>query len=334
MAYIDRKTEQELPVQKEKKGKCRILIALAAAAAVAAFAGIMLCCRRKKAQPQKETNEVWKTYVMPEGTAIAYEKQGGGDLPVVLLHGLYAGADRKEWANVAKSMAEKDEGYTVYTLDLPGFGQSSVLRKPWSAYHYVKAIHSFLKNVVQKPAVIIGVGISADFALMISRLYKEDVKKLVLLSPEGIGKGFANKEDVRFLKMLLCPVLGIPAFLFGTRKKAVTEELYAMFYEKERIPADFLGRVKENARKGKGARVRYAQCKTRFAACDTKHAFQELSLPFLCIWGEKNKKNPPIYLEEAEKLQEKGEFMLFEDTAELPHLENPKSFLQIMEGFL
>ena len=78
----------------------------------------------------------------------------------------------------------------------------------------------------------------------------------------------------------------------------------------------------------------YAGYVTRFAAANTKQAFASLSLPFLLIWGERNVRNSSVYLEEAENLQEKGEFMLFEDTAALPHMENSKAFSQILKDFL
>ena len=97
---------------------------------------------------------------------------------------------------------------------------------------------------------------------------------------------------------------------------------------------DFVKNLKQNARYGKGAQASYAGYVTRFAAADTKQAFTSLSLPFLLIWGERNVRNSAVYLEEAENLQEKGEFMLFEDTAALPHMENSKAFSQILKDFL
>ena len=280
------------------------------------------------------TYEVWKSDKASDGTTIAYEKQGSGHYPVVFLHGMYPGADREEWRHIAAELAKTDAGYDVYGVDLPGFGQSAPIAKPWTAYRYVNVLHDFLQDVVQKSVAVVAVGLSADIALMLSLLHPEDIQKLVLIAPEGIGRGFATKADVRHLKWMGCPLVGLSAFLYGTSKKRIRAMVETMFYEKERIPADFLQRVMQNARHQKGARVCYTQCISRFAACSSVYAFQELSHPFLLIWGEKNEKNPPIHLEEAEQMQEKGEFMLFEHTAELPHMENPKGFLQILQNFL
>ena len=46
------------------------------------------------------------------------------------------------------------------------------------------------------------------------------------------------------------------------------------------------------------------------------------------------KLTPIQYLEQAEAMQDKGEFLLFEYMASLPHLENPKAFYRIMIEFL
>ena len=165
-------------------------------------------------------------------------------------------------------------------------------------------------------------------------LYPEDLEKMVLISPEGIGRGFATPNDTQQLKKLLSPVIGTQAFLDGTSKKALRLLAEELFYQKERMPVDFVKNLKQNARYGKGAQASYAGYMTRFGAADTKQAFASLSLPFLLIWGERNVHNSAVYLEEAENLQEKGEFMLFEDTAALPHMENSKAFGQILKEFL
>ena len=100
------------------------------------------------------------------------------------------------------------------------------------------------------------------------------------------------------------------------------------------MPADFVQNIQHNARYGKGAQAAYAAYRTRFAAADTKDAFAALTIPFLLIWGEKNVDHPASILEMAEDMQQTGQFLLFENTAALPHLENSKAFGQIAAEFL
>jgi alpha-beta hydrolase superfamily lysophospholipase len=55
------------------------------------------------------------------GHRITYTRHGTGS-PVLLVHGLHAGASSYEWRHTIDSLAER---YTVFALDLLGFGRSA-----------------------------------------------------------------------------------------------------------------------------------------------------------------------------------------------------------------
>lgn len=279
---------------------------------------------------RKQDPTLFETYTTPEHISMAYEVHGFG-MPVVLLHSMYLGASRREWRSQIEKLAKR---YRVYTVDLPGYGQSDKPTKPWTAYQYAQALHHFLSDVVGESVVLAAANGSADIALIVSKMHPEDFKKLVLISPEGIGHGFATPQDTAELKRLLMPCYGTQQFLAGTSKKALRRLAEQLFYQKERMPADFVKNLKQNARYGVGAQASYAAYRTRFFAADTKKAFAALEIPFLLIWGEHNMYNSAVYLEQAEQIQEKGQFLLFEDTASLPHLENSKAFGEILLDFL
>lgn len=264
------------------------------------------------------------------GMETAFEKKGYGK-KLLLLHSLFPGASRMEWEKTAEALSEE---YQVYTLDLPGFGQSQQPKKPWTAYQYAAFLHDFAQKEVDGSISVLAANGSADLALIWSMLYPEDLEKLVLISPEGFGRGFATTEDMKPFKMLLSPVVGTQRFLQGTKKSRIKAMLEGMFYEKERLDPIFVDSVCQNARRGDNAQMMYAAIITRFAAADTKDAFHRLEKPFLLIWGEKNMANPWQYMEEAEKTRSTGEFLLFENTAALPHMENTAAFLSSVTEFI
>ena len=265
-----------------------------------------------------------------DGISVAYEVQGHGS-PIVLLHSMHLGASRREWRPQIENLAKE---YRVYSIDMVGYGQSDKPQKPWTAYQYAIFLHQFLTDVVNSPVVVAAANGGADIALVLSMLYPTDIKKMILISPEGIGQGFATPQDTEPLKKLLLPVAGTQIFLDSTTKKCIKRMAKQLFWQTERMPVDFVENLYHNARYGKGAKISFVSYRTRFFAADTRRAFSELSIPFLLIWGEKNEINPIQYLEQAEAMQDKGEFLLFEDTASLPHLENPKAFYRIMIEFL
>ena len=297
-------------------------------AAAAGLAGLQKLCL-SRARKRKDETHIQEIYTSESGN-LAYRSAGHGR-PLLLVHSVMLGASCREWDNVFDTLAEN---YHVYALDLPGFGNSFCPEKPWTAYQYALCLHDFIENVIKRPVCICGANAGADFTLILSNLHPEDIRRMVMLSPEGIGKGFATNEDTKQLSLLLSPVAGTQKFLMGTSKKCIKKMLGTAFYAKERISSDLIRQYANAARYGIHAQSTYAGIMTRFYAADTKPAFEALSLPFLMIWGEENKENPAEYFDTAEKMKNHGEFVLFEETGALPHLENSKAFLDTVQDFL
>lgn len=297
-------------------------------AALAGLVGYQRFVLKKARQKKDETYcmETWKT----EAGEVAYRSVGNGR-PLLLIHSVMVGASCREWDAVIDGLSENDH---VYAIDLPGFGNSFCPEEPWTVYQYAQFLHEFIENVIKRPVCICGANAGADFALVLSMLHPEQVKRMILVSPEGMGKGFATEEDTKSLSLLLKPVVGTQKFLLGTSKKAIKQQLESAFYAKETISADLVQRYANAARYGDHAQTTYAGIVTRFYAADTKPAFEKLSVPFLMVWGEENRLNPAEYFDAAEKMKDFGAFALFEKTASLPHMENSKAFLQNIREFL
>jgi len=78
-----------------------------------------------------------------------FVKRGKGKKTVVLLHGW--GGAWQSWAPIIERLQNK---FTVYALDLPGFGLSP-LSKPYSLIDYVGDIEEFLiKHKIKKPILV------------------------------------------------------------------------------------------------------------------------------------------------------------------------------------
>lgn len=313
---------------KKRLFQCFIGFFALCAAGLAAFAG-SLRLRLKNAQKKTDTTHPQKFYESPEGT-VAFRSVGHGK-PLLLLHSMMLGASHREWDGVIDALAEQ---YHVYALDLPGFGNSFSPETPWTAYQYANFLHTFISDEIGRAVCICGANGGADLALVLSLLHPEDLRRLILLSPEGIGKGFATAADTKPLSLLLSPLIGTQLFLSGTSKAKIRTMLEASFYAKERISPEMVRQYQDAARCGSHAQVTFAMLRTRLYAADTKNAFAQLSLPFLMIWGEKNEQNPAAYLETAEKMKTHGSFLLFEDVSALPHLENSGAFIENVKEFL
>lgn len=297
-------------------------------ASVAGLAGYQQFVLKKAQKKKDETHlmETWET----EAGEVSYRSVGRGR-PLLLIHSMMPGASCREWDDIIDGLSEN---YHVYAIDLPGFGSSFCPAEPWTAYQYAQFLHEFIETVVKRPVCICGANGGADFALILSMLHPEQVRRMVLVSPEGIGKGYATEEDTKSLSLLLKPIAGTQKFLMGTSKGAIRKQLEAAFFAKETISAELVQRYVDAARYGVHAQATYAGIATRFYAADTKTAFEKLSVPFLMVWGEENTLNPTEHFDTAEKMKDFGSFAIFENTGALPHMENSKAFLENVKEFL
>jgi pimeloyl-ACP methyl ester carboxylesterase len=73
----------------------------------------------------------------------------------------------------------------VYALDLPGFGFSERSDRIYSPLLYQSALADFLQNVVGKPADIVALSLSCEFAALTAVHNPELVRSLVMISPTG-----------------------------------------------------------------------------------------------------------------------------------------------------
>ena len=82
---------------------------------------------------------------------INYIKEGNGTKNILLLHGW--GANCTLFKNIIKFLSRK---YTVYAIDLPGFGLSDLLEKSWNVDDYVEIVIEFIKLMKIKELSILG----------------------------------------------------------------------------------------------------------------------------------------------------------------------------------
>lgn len=261
---------------------------------------------------------------------ISFRSYGHG-YPILLVHSMMLGASKKEWSHVAQELSKL---YCVYTIDLPGFGQSPSPDKPWSAYQYALLINAFVTEVIKQPACLIGANGGGDLILSAKALGNPLIEKLVLLSPEGFGKGFAKAEDVAELKKLMSPLYGTQLFLGETSPKKILARLSELFVQQQFVTEQLAQDISVQARAGDGAQTTFTQLATGFWRGDTIPAFCALNIPYLLIWGEGNKENPVANLETVETQKDYGEFAIFEETGAFPHIENSKQFTKEVIEFL
>lgn len=127
---------------------------------------------------------------LPGGARI--DRKHGGDLyynvaggesaePMVLLHDFYLGASNFEYRHIFPRLTPT---WRVYAPDWLGFGMSEHPSLAYTGEFYANMLIGFLRDVVGRPAVIVGHGRAANIAARVTADAPDLVSRLVLISPD------------------------------------------------------------------------------------------------------------------------------------------------------
>jgi pimeloyl-ACP methyl ester carboxylesterase len=124
----------------------------------------------------------------------------GNGTPVVLIHGFMGMA--YDWRF---NIRELGKHFSVYALDLPGFGYSDKpLNYDYTSNGYAEFIASFLNAYRIERAVLVGNSMGGQIALMAGLKYPDRVTGLVLID----SGGYPHSVEFLPFKLLEVPVIG------------------------------------------------------------------------------------------------------------------------------
>ena len=129
---------------------------------------------------------------LDDGTYIRFKKTGSGP-PILLLHTF---RNRLEYSDKLGKLLEDE--FTVYSIDLPGFGDSPInIKTNYNLDFFTKSIVDFVKQSKIKNLTIAGESIGATLAASVSVQLPKVVKKIFMFNTydydsyfgEGIQRG-------------------------------------------------------------------------------------------------------------------------------------------------
>ena len=123
-----------------------------------------------------------------------YADLSGKGTPVVLLHSINAAPSAHEMKPIFDHYRGKRP---IYALDLPGFGFSDRSDRLYSPQLYQDAIVEFIRDVVEKPADVVTLSLSSEFAALAAVHSPEWIRSLVMISPTGLKQPRTDKISQR-----------------------------------------------------------------------------------------------------------------------------------------
>jgi len=246
------------------------------------------------------------SFVKIDGLDIYYEKSGKKPIKVVLLHGW--GCDSKLMAFIGEHLKSH---FTVYNIDLPGFGQSSEPPTTWGADDYTDLVHKFCKkNKIDNPIIIAH---SFGCRIAIRYAYRYGAYKMCLTGAAGLRK----KRDLNWY---------IKTYSYKIAKRVLSLKPFIKYKEK----------LLKNA-----GSVDYQNASGVMRSTLVKVVNEDCSdlLPgvkaeILLVFGE-NDTSTPVYMGKImEEKMPNASLVVFEGDDHFAYIHQAERFCRVLDAFL
>lgn len=158
-----------------------------------------------------------------DGYAVCYDLEGAGE-PLLLIHGLNVG--KSVWDQFRADAARH---YTVYAVDLPGFGCSEAPDVSYGIQFYVDFMLKFMDAANIARTHLVGSSMGGQIAAMIAAKSPERVGSLVLLAPGGLTPLHTRFANAGWL-------LDANFWLMSKNKGLYRKSFEEKFFDADRIP--------------------------------------------------------------------------------------------------
>jgi pimeloyl-ACP methyl ester carboxylesterase len=269
-----------------------------------------------------------RTYTW-HGHQIHYQRLGAGK-PLLLVHSPDVGASSIEWRKNLEPLAE---GFSVYAVDLPGYGCSDVLRMRYTADLYIRFIEDFLQNVAGKGAKVVASGLGASYAVHAAVQRPGLIDRMALVAPAGLS-AFRPSP----LGGLAFGLLGLPGLssVCGSSidRTSILEHLQNDIYADD----EFAGQSEVEVRYWVSHR-KNADCveRSRMAGLhniDIRGVVPKLKVPTMVVWGRRATRPPVEDTEVWRELLPESTICVFDRSGLCPHEEEPGHFNTVVMDYM
>jgi pimeloyl-ACP methyl ester carboxylesterase len=269
--------------------------------------------------------------------------------PLVLLHGFATGCGH--WRRNAAPLAAA--GWSVYGLDLLGFGSSSQPSLGLDNRLWARQVHGFLKEVVGKPAVLVGHSLGGLVALSCGVFFPGSVIALVAAplpdptlltaSPGDHDRGESGlspwlRRWKRWLVFALCRVLPLEVLVPLLAHSPLLDLAIQLAYRTPVIGDRELHRLIARPARQAGA-VRSLRAMSVAMALRPRRAtapslLKRLTHPMLLIWGDQDGLVPLEVASQCQRFQRELGLEVISGAGHCPHDEKAEQFNALVLGWL
>jgi pimeloyl-ACP methyl ester carboxylesterase len=203
----------------------------------------------------------------------------------------------------------------VYTLDLPGFGQSDSPPTAWGAHDYAALVERFLNAVGLLRVSVVGHSFGGRIGIVLAAEYSDRVDKLVLIDSAGVRPRRGARYYLRVGTVKTAKLLRRVGGAWGTALHARIVRFVAS--------SDYLA-VNDVLR----------PTFVRVVNEDLRQLLPRLAPPTLLLWGSNDRETPLAHAKTMERLIPDAGLVVWEGAGHYSYLDEPVRSGRVLRQFL
>lgn len=256
---------------------------------------------------------------------ISYQVAGEG-MPLLLLHGVYAGASNFEWRHNFAPLARQ---FRVYAPDLLGFGRSDRPALEYTDELYVDLVHDFARDVIGERAVSVASSLSCSYLIADAAANPCAHCSLTLICPPALTGKNGSPTARAFGALLRTPLVGTAMYHGLVSRANIESELHKVYERREALDNATIAYYYRSSHQP-GAKWATSRFLGGALWRDSRGEFRSLQMPVLLIWGDGAAYTPVSNAAAYLAANPRAELRVFEECGSLPHVEYAERFNQLL----
>lgn len=263
---------------------------------------------------------------------IYYTKNGQGS-PILLIHDLDASQSSYEFKSLINRL---EKNYTVYTIDLIGFGKSDKPKTTYTNFLFVQLITDFISTIIKQKTNLVCIGKSTTIGLTVCNYNPNIINKLLFVNTPNIKtlNLVPHKNHKINKKILESYLVGTSIFNVLYSNFSISKHLSSQVVDSSIITKRYIQSRNESAHLG-GEASKYVDASIRcyFTNLNITHALKSInhSIYFLISDGYVNHEE---ILRDYIELNPSIETAIINNTKGLPWIENPDQLCNYISIFI
>lgn len=252
---------------------------------------------------------------------------------LVLLHDFYLGASNYEYRHIFPRLAQD---WRVYAPDWLGFGMSEHPPLAYTGEFYANALIGFLRDVVERPAVVMAHGRAANIAARAAADAPDLFSRLVLVSPNvEAGIEIEPKPTQLLIRAAQRASLGLVPYAFLSMKPLLRRLAHSRSAFSGEVSANeaTVEHLYASAHQFGGQHAQLALM-TGELDLPIQNIFPLLQPPVLLISGDEDPEHPVSVMEDLAVLNPHADLDVLSSAGVAPFADQPAMFTDVLLDWL